>query len=130
MSVLNRRRNVDGFEQSDLPILARIKHNGVAIVPAVISSVRYTVVRFDMSQGRNVETATGSLTVGDVVESSLQTGAKWTEDATGYNFAHTVSRTAFPGPDRYTITYWFKPTTGSEFRVVCDANIRSLEGAV
>lgn len=66
--------------------------DGSAAQQADVSSIAYSV--YDRTGGSVV--TSGTLTVSSVVFDTLQTGAPWTYDSTGYNFKTTLATTAFP----------------------------------
>lgn len=103
----------DGGAQTMARVLANDATNAQQ---ADISSITYKVFDIDNS---NTETATGTLTVSDVIFDTLQTDARWSVDTTGYNFRHEVPATAFPtGGNRYQIEYKCTPASGQVFWVV------------
>ena len=57
-----------------------------------------------------------TLTVADVIFSTLQTDPMWTVDAIGYNFRHVLDVSAHPAfaiaGRRYLIEYQLTPTVG------------------
>lgn len=130
MPATARTFRLEGFEQTDVPIMCRVYQNGNLITQAGISTITCTVRRYNKATGAVTETLTdASLTVSSTVYDTLQTDARWTQDSTGYNFAYSVSQAAFPGPDEYAIVFTFTPATGNPFRVVIRYNAISLQGA-
>jgi len=121
---------IKGYEQTDLPILARVLHNGVAVTQSDISSIACKVLRYNRSDGSVSTTSTPTVTVSDAVSDALQTDARWEKDNTGYNFSHTVPASAFPAEDEYTVVYSFTPASGSVFRVVSRGWMISLDTAL
>ena len=105
-------------EDSCAQLMARIGGlGGTLITAASISTLTYAVYDLDND---NVETAGGSLTPGDVIYDTAQTGAHWSRvnpgDTEGYNFLHTVAAAAFPtGGNRYRVEYTFTDTNGNVF---------------
>jgi hypothetical protein len=97
-----------------LMVLARIRDwEAVNIVQAGILSGAYTVYDADPQdlQGRQpVTNHTGvALVIADVVFDTLQKDARWTVDATGYNFRHVIDvsvHAAFATPGKtYQVDY-------------------------
>lgn len=123
---------LEGWEQHALTVLARVQHNGSNIQQADISSIACTVRRYARGSNSVLNTLTPTVTVSSAVFDSLQTDGKWTEDATGYNFAFTVPGTAFPDGARYDyiIGFIFTPASGNDFPLVCKPQIKSLMGVV
>lgn len=118
-----------GFEDQPVTILARVKYDGSNITQAGISSI--TMLAKRLAQGTPVETlASTGLTVGQVVFDTLQTDDRWTRDSSGYNFAATVPKEAFPAVDEYYVAFAFTPTSGSPFVVMVRVTIISNIGAL
>lgn len=102
--------------------------NGSNITQASLTSVKYTIYELDEDDPDSRTVMTGhsavAVTISTSVFDTLQTGAVWTKDATGYNFAHTpnISVTdAFTkvGTDKYLLVYTFTPADGGQvFKVV------------
>lgn len=93
---------------------------GAAIAPADIASGTYSVYLLD-DQDPDSRTAVDghaavALTILDCVFAALQTDARWTKDATGYNFRHTIpisSKHAFATAGRnYLVEYRLVPVLG------------------
>lgn len=117
-----RTFKLSGYEQTALPFLARVYKlvPGVGkspIVRADIASIAVTVRRFPLTSGAWGQIATtlnaAAVTVSSAVFDSLQTDSAWTADALGYNFAHTIPASAFPGLGEYSAVYIFTPASGT-----------------
>lgn len=107
------------IEDGGATMLARVVgHSGAAITQASLTSISYKV--FDLD-GTTPDTAilSGTATVSSVVFDTLQTDSRWSEDSTGFNFAHALAVTAFPSGDhRHRIEYLFTPASGAVFFVL------------
>lgn len=90
--------------------MARIQHLGANVKQADITSITYTVI-----DSGGATPNSGTLTVADVIFDTLQTDSRWTEDATGYNFRHTVPAAGFDAAGTFQIKYIFTPASGSPF---------------
>lgn len=131
MPAAAREFRLEGFEQTDAPILARVYRNGVLITQAGISTITVTVKRYNKATGVSSETLSDvAVDKTTAVFDTIQTDAKWSTDTTGYNFAYTVSQAGFPGPDSYAIVFTFTPTSGNPFRLAIRYNAISLQGAI
>lgn len=114
------------YENSGAVLMARATGNsGAAVTQASLSSITYKV--FDASSTTPYTAiASGTLTIGSVIFDTLQTGAPWTADSTGYNFLWTAPASAFANlssglnPDQHTyrVEILFTPTSGEVFWAV------------
>lgn len=115
------------FEDAGATILARITgHAGSPITQASLSSIAYKV--FDRS-GADPDTATqtGTLTISTVVYDALQLDARWTVDASGYNFLHAAPAAWFPDAShRYRIEYKLTPAAGEIFWVIAEITTKPI----
>lgn len=97
---------------------------GEPITPSLISTISYSIYRrsdADLSLNNHVDGHyQRSLTVADVVLSSLQTDYLWDDaDDTGYNFRHQLDIATYEALSeygaRYDIVYSFTPASGQKF---------------
>lgn len=104
------------FEDGGIFIMARVVGNDAAsITQASISSIAFQVYNMDAKHAVAPQSA---LTVNDVVFDSMQTGDRWTEDSTGYNFGYAVAASYLPaGKTTYRIECVFTPASGENFIV-------------
>ena len=118
------RHTVTVWEDSGFHLMARIVGDDAAVITqSDISSIAYSV--HDKSDGS--ETATGSLTVANVVYDTLQTDSRWTVDATGYNFRWAVPASIpATGGKTYQLEIAFTPASGEVFHVVADIVTKAL----
>jgi hypothetical protein len=112
------------FEDSGCYLLARIRGNDAAnIVQADISSINLCVSQ----KGGTPDTVGTAVTVATVIFNTLQTDARWTVDATGYNFRYAVSAAELPlAPRTYVFEFKFTPASGPVFHVVFEVPTLSL----
>lgn len=95
----------DKFYEGGSPsLLARVLDStGEAATSASFASCTYSIYDYDDS----TPLATGSLTVGTVIEDTLQTGDdRWTEDNVGWNFLWQIPAALLSLADR--ATYWIE----------------------
>ena len=107
------------FEDGGATFMARVLGNdGAAITQSSISTITCAV--YDLSTSTpTVAILAPSLVVATVVFDTLQTDARWTADATGYNFLHAMPATAFPtGKHTYKVEYKVTPASGAVFWLV------------
>lgn len=96
------------WEGSECWLMQRVVGADAAVITqASVSAVSYTVYT-----GTTVVVASTALTIATVIFDTLQTDAKWTVDATGYNFLQILPRTAIPdGGTVYTVQHKFTAVT-------------------
>lgn len=111
------------FKNGSAVLMARIVDSeGENVQQSGISSIQYSVFELDPCRPDNLSVVAGhdgaSLTVGDVIFDSLQTGGLWTVDQVGYNFRHEIDVSqseAFPKAGvQYQVRYELTPTTGQK----------------
>jgi hypothetical protein len=91
--------------------MARVEVDGSNWTTASVTAISWKA--WDIND-RDTAYKNGSLTVGNVVFNSLQTDARWTTDATGYNFRHDISNSVFTDPGKYRIEYTASLTGGTQ----------------
>lgn len=120
------------FKSHTATLLARVVGwDGTAIAQANLSAAEYSIYLLD-DNDPDYRLAIEdhdevSLTVSAVIFNALQTDSRWTKDATGYNFRHTIEideNQAFTLAGRkYLVQYTLTPTTGQpivlRFRLHC-----------
>jgi hypothetical protein len=113
------------WEDSGFSIMARVIGNDAAnVTQASMTSIAYSV--FDLSQV-GTASSSGTLAVATVIFDTLQTDARWTPDATGYNFRWDVPANICPtGNKDYRIEILFTPVTGAVFHGVWEPNVKAL----
>ena len=118
-----RRFQAQGYEKTDLPLLARINIDGEPVVQADLNSaVTYSVLN---SSGSTMGTAT--LAMSNIVYNTLQVDDRWERDSTGYNVRATIPGALFSAPGYYSVEINFDPISGSDFVVAVDAHILGLD---
>lgn len=112
------------FEDSGLYLMARVTGSNAAnMVQADVSSISLVVTKRGGTPG-DAE----SVTVSSVVFNTLQTDARWTKDATGYNFRYEVSPTQLgDGEGMYYFEFKFTPASGPVFHVVFEVETLPLQ---
>lgn len=116
------------FEDSGVSPMARVVGNdGANIVQADITSIHRTI--YNAATGVVVQAST-AVTVADAVFDTLQTDARWTYDATGYNFRDDAPATQFAsGSTVYRVAYKFTPASGEVWHVVFEPSATELLGS-
>ncbi|MBN2024066.1 MAG: hypothetical protein JW809_14885 [Pirellulales bacterium] len=109
------------FKNGTATLLARVVGEDAApIGQADIDSIVYSIYQLDAADADCRLAIAGHadvpLAVEDVIFDTLQTDARWTADAIGYNFAHTIDVATAPafaiaGRD-YLVEYRLAPVAG------------------
>jgi hypothetical protein len=128
-------KNLDGVEQTPLPLMARLYKliagtGKVPLTAADVSAVTLAVQRWNPVNGNS--SSTFNQTVSPTFFSTLQVDTNWTKDLLGYNFAFIIPASAFPGRGSYSWVFSFTPV-GSNFTIepfVGKSNMVSLQGTV
>jgi len=116
-------RDIHGavFRDGTATLLARVVDaDEVAITQSDLTTAEYSVYQLDPRSPDERRAIAGhdeqALVITDVVFDTLQTGAPWSVDATGYNFRHEIdisSNQAFPTAGAvYQVRYELTPTSG------------------
>ena len=110
------------FEDGGATFLARVRGNsGAAITQASLSTITCKVFDLDVAPDTSIlaPSVVIASTVFDTMQGASFSDARWTADATGYNFLHEMPATAFPdGQRRYRVEYKFTPVSGAVFWLV------------
>jgi hypothetical protein len=104
------------IENSAVTILARVRNAaGEYLAAADVTSI--TAAVYDAAGAQDQDPiATPTLDVADCISDTLQTDARWTVDATGYNFEAGLSGDCFPQGDRvYQVEFTITPSEGDAF---------------
>lgn len=101
--------------KSSFTIMQRLRNlTGAYLQQSDVSSIAWACYR----EGASGQVASGTLVVASVIFDTLQTDAKWSLDATGYNFKHDVAHTVCTrGNSVYRFEYEFVYAGGSEDRL-------------
>jgi hypothetical protein len=120
------------FKDGSAVLLARVvDENADLILQAGISAAEYTIYLLD-DQDPDTRTAVtghtgGALVVADIIFDTLQTGAEWTIDGTGYNLSVTVDVSADEAfaiaGRRYLVVVTLIPTSGQPILVRFRCNV-------
>ena len=104
------------YEGTGLTCMARITgEDATNVTQAAVSSIALNVYS-DESTTANSTTA---LVVSSTVFDALQTDARWTVDATGYNFKFEIDSAEFADGDvTYRCEFKFTPTSGNVWYVI------------
>jgi hypothetical protein len=116
------------WEDSGYTVLARILgHDGAAVQTADITSIAWSIAE---RSDPDTVVASGTLVVSDTIYNTLQTSdSRWTEDATGFNFADAQASTTVPdGNKTYHLRYTFTPASGSTYIFPIVLHTRNLLG--
>jgi len=114
-------------EDTSVSNMARVHADGVNLTQATTSSVTWKY--WDKADSGTVIDS-GSLTVSSVIFDTLQTDARWDEDATGYNFKHDVANTAMAsGGKTYRFEYKLTATSGAVGHALFEINTVELWGS-
>jgi hypothetical protein len=101
------------MEDSIFANMARVHADGANLTQSDVSAIEYQIFYVDSDTAHTTAT---SLTVSSVIYDTLQTDARWDEDATGYNFRHDVGHGVLVDPSRlYKFEYKVTLADSSEF---------------
>lgn len=118
------------IEDSACTILARVYGNaGTAITQSALASITCKVFDVDSSTP-DTAVAAPTVTIASSVFDTLQTDARWTQDTTGFNFAHVLAASIFTTGDHYyRAEYLFTPSSGEVFRLVANIYCVPIRGS-
>ena len=109
------------WEDSGLSIMDRVYGPTAALITqAALTSITATLFL------AGVQVQQSTLTIATVVFDTLQTDARWTLDATGYNFRHDIAAAWFAVPGKYRMEYKFDPVTGEDWHDVWAIDVLAL----
>jgi hypothetical protein len=104
------------YEDTGVTCMSRILGDDAAAITQATTSA---IVLNAFKNTSTTPTYTASLTVVDVVFDSYQTDARWSKDATGYNFRYSAIASIFDAGDAtYRLEFKFTPTSGSVYFVI------------
>ena len=115
------------WQGAPTPLLARIRSvNGSYLTQASLSAITYAVFNATGNAPSTV-TASGTLTIADVVFDALQTDARWTVDSLGYNLLWVAPGSLFPlGSTIYRVEITLTDSASRKFRLVFHAKTQPL----
>lgn len=96
-------------------LLGRLRNlSGAYLTQASLTSIAYKVV--DLKAIPAAVINSGTFVIGSVIFDTLQTDARWQIDATGYNFAATLTGSNFPNAaTAYRVQVTFTQTDANAF---------------
>ena len=104
------------YEDTGVTCMSRILGDDAAAITQATTSA---IVLNAFKNTSTTPTYTASLTVADVVFDSYQTDARWSKDATGYNFRYSAIASIFDDGDAtFRLEFKFTPTSGSVYFVI------------
>ena len=118
------------WEDGAATCMARVLGNaGTAITQASLTAITYKIYDIDSDTPTTV-VSSGTVTISTDVFDTLQTGARWTIDSTGYNYLTTFAASNFATPNhRYVIEVTFDPTSGDNFPCVFQIAVVPIIGS-
>lgn len=110
---------VSVYEDGSASIMARLYGgSGTAVTQASLTMITLRQYVADTNEEAWVPTYPA---ISTVVFDTLQTDARWTKDATGYNFRQDFDAGTFVGPDlRYRMEWTFVPASGGSWKLPID----------
>ena len=104
------------YEDTAITCMARIQGDDAANITQ--SNVTAITLKTFLNYG-TAATSTTTLTVADVVFDALQTDARWTKDATGYNFRYQIPSSVFDtGDSTYRCEFLFDMNSQPDLFVI------------
>ena len=104
------------YEGTGLTCMARITgEDATNVTQAAVSSIALNVYADESTTAES----TTALVVSSTIFDALQTDARWTVDATGYNFKYEIASAEFPDGDvTYRCEFKFTPASGNVWYVI------------
>ena len=97
---------------------------GANATQSSVSTITYGVYDLDGTQPL-IAVTSGTAATTATLYNALQTDARWTEDATGYNFAYTVTPTSLAnGEHQYRVVFTFTFTTAEVAKALYDLSVK------
>lgn len=114
-----------GYEDSGVTLMARV----VGSDGNNLTQAATTAITCKVYDGSGTNTLSPTVTVASAIFDTLQTDARWTADATGYNFRFEVPATAFPSAKkgRHRVEFLFDQATGENFFLIFEGPIISVK---
>ncbi|QDT01267.1 hypothetical protein [Adhaeretor mobilis] len=120
---MSNARDIPGavFRDGTATLLARIVDaDDSPVTQSSLTAAEYSIFQIDPRDPATQSVVTGhdgqALVIADVIFDTLQTGAPWSIDETGYNFRHEIdisTDSAFPAAGAvYQVRYELTPVTG------------------
>lgn len=116
------------WEDGGCTCMARVLDNdGSRALQADVASISRSIFDLDGATPTVAVSGPTDIPVATGVYDTLQTDDRWSEDATGYNFANVVPASVFSsGGHRYRIEYKFTPVGGQVYWTVYEVLAESV----
>lgn len=116
------------WEDSGFSLMSRIQgEDGENITQSSINTITASFFNIDDTDDpQELGFSPIILTVSQVVFDTLQTDARWTKDATGYNFRYDVPKTVAVEPCKMRVEILFDPASGENFYDVWEGTVRAI----
>ena len=117
------------WEDGDVTEMARFLINGANATQSDVTSIARKIFDLNGSTPNTAESTTAPA-VASTVFDTLQTDARWSKDATGYNFRERIAATNFPtAGHRYLVEYLFTGSGGEKFWIVFEHLAQSVRSS-